>query len=169
MFQQLPLPFCDVESFKGSNNSKIRFGWVWFMVFNATFNNISIISWRSVLLVEENTDTRSSRQKLVLHYDGSKPYVSLFLTKWAKKNKVILLSCLYVYLISCSLLILSWPSWSWSYGSWIYNFLWFFYTFSTWIRGGPSTKILRTDISIYITTTNDGNINFFLRFRCLLD
>jgi hypothetical protein len=26
---------------------------VWFMVFNATFNNISVISWRSVLLVEE--------------------------------------------------------------------------------------------------------------------
>jgi len=25
----------------------------WFMVFNATFNNISDISWRSVLLVEE--------------------------------------------------------------------------------------------------------------------
>jgi hypothetical protein len=25
----------------------------WFMVFNATFNNISIISWLSVLLVEE--------------------------------------------------------------------------------------------------------------------
>ena len=29
------------------------FGLVWFMVFNATFNNISAISWRSVLLVEE--------------------------------------------------------------------------------------------------------------------
>ena len=30
-------------------------GWLvdWFMVFNATFNNISAISWRSVLLVEE--------------------------------------------------------------------------------------------------------------------
>jgi hypothetical protein len=27
--------------------------WVGFMVFNATFNNISIISWPSVLLVEE--------------------------------------------------------------------------------------------------------------------
>ena len=28
--------------------------WVgWFMVINATFNNISVISWRSVLLVEE--------------------------------------------------------------------------------------------------------------------
>jgi hypothetical protein len=27
--------------------------WFDFMVFNATFNNISVISWRSVLLVEE--------------------------------------------------------------------------------------------------------------------
>jgi len=26
---------------------------VWVMLFNATFNNISVISWRSVLLVEE--------------------------------------------------------------------------------------------------------------------
>jgi hypothetical protein len=26
---------------------------VWFMVFNSTFNNISVISWQSVLLVEE--------------------------------------------------------------------------------------------------------------------
>jgi len=26
------------------------------MVLNATFNNISVISWRSVLLVEETTD-----------------------------------------------------------------------------------------------------------------
>jgi hypothetical protein len=25
----------------------------WFLVFNATFNNISVISWQSVLLVEE--------------------------------------------------------------------------------------------------------------------
>ena len=25
----------------------------WFKVFNATFNNISVISWQSVLLVEE--------------------------------------------------------------------------------------------------------------------
>jgi hypothetical protein len=27
--------------------------WFGFMVFNATFNNISVISWRSVKLVEE--------------------------------------------------------------------------------------------------------------------
>ena len=26
---------------------------VWYMMFNATFNNISVISWQSVLLVEE--------------------------------------------------------------------------------------------------------------------
>jgi hypothetical protein len=31
----------------------VTWGLVWFMVFNATFNNISVISWRSVLLVEE--------------------------------------------------------------------------------------------------------------------
>jgi hypothetical protein len=30
-----------------------KYGLVRFMVFNATFNNISVISWRSVLLVEE--------------------------------------------------------------------------------------------------------------------
>ena len=28
-------------------------GLIWLMVFNATFNNISVIAWQSVLLVEE--------------------------------------------------------------------------------------------------------------------
>jgi len=33
---------------------RVLVGWlVDFMVFNATFNNISVISWRSVLLMEE--------------------------------------------------------------------------------------------------------------------
>ena len=33
------------------------FGWFgWFMIINATFNNISVKSWRSVLSVEETTD-----------------------------------------------------------------------------------------------------------------
>ena len=36
------------------SNSEIKRGKRFeFMVFNATFNNISVISWRSVLLVEE--------------------------------------------------------------------------------------------------------------------
>ena len=31
---------------------------VWLLVFNATFNNISVISWRSVLLMEETEGPR---------------------------------------------------------------------------------------------------------------
>jgi len=40
------------------NNFKLK-GWLidW-LVFNATFNNISVISWRLVLLVEETVKTR---------------------------------------------------------------------------------------------------------------
>jgi hypothetical protein len=33
----------------------------WFMVFNATFNNISVISWWSVLLVEETGVPREKK------------------------------------------------------------------------------------------------------------
>jgi len=36
-------------------------------VFNATFNNISAISWRSVLLVEETTDLSQVTVKLLSH------------------------------------------------------------------------------------------------------
>jgi hypothetical protein len=38
---------------------------LWFMVFNATFNNISVISWRSVLLVEE---TGENHQHVASHW-----------------------------------------------------------------------------------------------------
>ena len=37
-------------------------GKVRFMVFNATFNNISVISWQSVLLVEETRVPRENHQ-----------------------------------------------------------------------------------------------------------
>jgi hypothetical protein len=37
---------------------------MWFMVFNATFNNIPVMSWRSVLLVEETTDLSQVTDKL---------------------------------------------------------------------------------------------------------
>jgi len=36
----------------------------WIMVFNATFNNISVISWQSVLLVEKTTDLSQVTDKL---------------------------------------------------------------------------------------------------------
>jgi hypothetical protein len=39
-----------------------RFGLGWFMVLNATFNNILVISWRSVLLVEETREPRENHQ-----------------------------------------------------------------------------------------------------------
>jgi hypothetical protein len=37
------------------------------MVFNATFNNISVISWRSVLLVEETGVPEENHQPAVSH------------------------------------------------------------------------------------------------------
>jgi hypothetical protein len=40
---------------------------VWFMVFNATFNNISVISWQSVLLVEETGVPGENHQPVAGH------------------------------------------------------------------------------------------------------
>jgi len=37
------------------------------MVLNATFNNISVISWRSVLLVEENGVPRENHRPAASH------------------------------------------------------------------------------------------------------
>jgi hypothetical protein len=42
-------------------------GLVWFMVFNATFNNISVISWRSVLLVEETGVSGENHRQVTTH------------------------------------------------------------------------------------------------------
>jgi len=40
---------------------------VCFMVFNATFNNISVISWRSVLLVEETGVPEENHRPVTNH------------------------------------------------------------------------------------------------------
>jgi len=37
------------------------------MVFNATFNNISVISWWSVLLVEETGEPRENHRPVASH------------------------------------------------------------------------------------------------------
>ena len=42
-------------------------GLVWFMVSNVTFNNFSVISWRSVLLVEETGVPRENHQPAASH------------------------------------------------------------------------------------------------------
>jgi hypothetical protein len=47
------LPPSHRKTGKRSNEIQIFDGLVWFMVFNATFNNILVITWWSVLLVEE--------------------------------------------------------------------------------------------------------------------
>jgi hypothetical protein len=39
----------------------------WFMVFNATFNNISVISWQSVLLVEDTGVSGENHQPVASH------------------------------------------------------------------------------------------------------
>jgi hypothetical protein len=39
-------------------------GGFWFMVINATFNNISVISWWSVLLVEKTRGPGENHQRL---------------------------------------------------------------------------------------------------------
>jgi hypothetical protein len=41
---------------------------VWFMVFKATFNNISVISWQSVLLVEETRVPRENHPPVASHW-----------------------------------------------------------------------------------------------------
>jgi hypothetical protein len=46
-----------------------RFGLAWFMVFNATFNNISVISWWSVLLVEETGENHRSVARIDIDKD----------------------------------------------------------------------------------------------------
>jgi hypothetical protein len=46
----------------------LYFGLVgWFMVFNATFNNISVISWQSVLLMEETEVPGENHRLAVSH------------------------------------------------------------------------------------------------------
>jgi len=46
----------------------MKVGWfIWIMVFNATFNNISAISWWSVLLVEETGVPGENHQPAASH------------------------------------------------------------------------------------------------------
>jgi len=44
-----------------------NYGLIWFMVFNATFNNILVLSWQSVLLVEETGVPGENQQPAASH------------------------------------------------------------------------------------------------------
>jgi hypothetical protein len=45
------------------------------MMFNATFNNISAISWQSVLLVEETEVPRENHRAVASHLQTSYEYL----------------------------------------------------------------------------------------------
>jgi hypothetical protein len=47
--------------------SNIKAKQMWVMMFNATFNNISVISWWSVLLVEETGVPGENQQPVASH------------------------------------------------------------------------------------------------------
>ena len=51
-----------------------QYGFAWFMVFNATFNNISVISWGSVLLVEETGVTGENHRPVESRWQTSSQY-----------------------------------------------------------------------------------------------
>jgi hypothetical protein len=46
---------------------ELSFIFVWFMVLNATFNNISVISWQEVLLVKETGVTEENQRPVTSH------------------------------------------------------------------------------------------------------
>jgi len=62
----VPLPYGDLFTYHFS--SLIVQFFVWFIVFNATFNNIPVISWRSVLLVKETGVPRKKHWPVASHW-----------------------------------------------------------------------------------------------------
>ena len=50
------------------NRFTIPFDWFRFMVFNDTFNNITVISWRSILLLEETGVSGENHRPVASHW-----------------------------------------------------------------------------------------------------
>jgi hypothetical protein len=108
---------------------------IWFMAFNATFNNISVISKRSALLVEETGRPGENHLSVASHWQTlSHNVVHLALIeirthkisgqgtlifRFLSSNLFILITKKHFHLIY----ILYGVLWPWSYGSWIYNYL----------------------------------------------
>jgi hypothetical protein len=74
------------------------------MVFNATFNNISAISWRSVLLMEETRVTRENHWPAASHWQtlshnvvSSTPHMSGILINNAKIWKLLEWSYIFIW------------------------------------------------------------------------
>jgi hypothetical protein len=118
--------------------------WFGFMVFSATFNNISAISWRSVLLVEETGVPRENYRPVESHWlyhimlcktysleslsrfpvptrDSLQDDIKTTFEEVEEKVDNNLYYCsLFTPITVCDIQGSSWP---WSYGSWIYKYL----------------------------------------------
>jgi hypothetical protein len=55
---------------KGDNYINLQREYEWVMVFNATFNNIAAVSWRSVLLVEETGVPEQNHRPTSSHWQS---------------------------------------------------------------------------------------------------
>ena len=73
IFVELCMKYTHLSELKGSNSWKTTYNFR-FRVLNATFNNISVISWQSVLLVgkpenpEKTTDLSWATDKFLLYH-----------------------------------------------------------------------------------------------------
>jgi len=59
-----------------------------FMVFNATFNNIAVISWRSVLLVDETGIPEENHRPIASHWQTSSQNVAWITPLYEGGNKI---------------------------------------------------------------------------------
>jgi len=112
---------------------------VWLMVFNATFDNISVISWRWVLLVEETGVPGENHRIVASHWQTlyTSPWPRFELTTSTVISTDCISSCKSNYhtittttaSVMYRRLLYFWfipnkgSSSSWSYGSWIYNYM----------------------------------------------
>jgi hypothetical protein len=83
------------------------------MVFNATFNNISAISWQSVLLVEETWVPRENHWPVAQSFthDAFSLYVHFTPTFYGNSSKL----CMLAYYHMKIRILLQELSWSWSF------------------------------------------------------
>jgi hypothetical protein len=140
-------------------------GFICFMVFNATFNNISVISWRSVLLVEEIGENhwpvvshwQTLSHNVVPDFLQSILLLIVVFLKISRNtsNRLLIISNdlggVRTYLLSCIWTAASLSrceaSLPWSYGSWIYNHLCnqCLSPVMVWVRGcRPHTRLITT-------------------------
>ena len=104
------------------------------MVLNSTFNNISAISWQSILLVEETRGPRENHRTIASHWQTY--HIMMYTSPWSgfelTTSKVIGTDC------TCSCKS-NYTMWSWSWPWWL-EIVKYYYNVSL-KRGLPSYKV----------------------------